>query len=299
MKYLITGATGFVGTALCTRLLAAGHQLTVLSRRPQVAAATFDCAVNVITSFAELADTDEFDVVINLAGEAIADQRWSDSRKQQLRESRIALTTALVNYLRRCQHRPELLISASAVGFYGDQGGQVLTELSASHADFAHELCRDWEQQALLAAELGIRVCILRIGLVLAQGGGILQKMALPFRLGLGGPMGSGKQWMSWIHRDDLLAMIDYLIVHRELQGIFNATAPEPVTNLEFSRQLARCYHRPAFCRVPAWLLRLGFGEMATLLLGGQRALPQRIQQSGFTFQFNKLSEALQQACRQ
>ncbi len=297
MRILLTGATGFVGAALCPRLLAAGHELTVVSRNPEKVASRCGAAVTAVQDFAELPTYPGFDGVINLAGAPIADRRWSRRRKRVLRDSRIALTRSLVDYLRSCDASPQWLVSASAVGYYGDRGDDPLDEDAEAVDDFAHRLCRDWETEARRATELGTRVCILRLGLILGRGGGLLQRMAPPFKLGLGGPLGSGEQWMSWVHRADVVAMIEYLIEHEVLTGVFNATAPNPVTNREFSRQLARQFRRPMLFRVPASLLRLALGEMSLLLLGGQRVLPVRIQKAGFNFRYETLEQALSEAC--
>lgn len=297
MNILITGGTGLIGSALCRQLLAGGHQLTVLSRRPQQVPSLCGTGVDAVETLAELPAEGGFDAVINLAGEGIADRRWSARRKRQLLASRVDLSARLVDYLAACRQPPAVLISGSAVGYYGDQGEHVLDEEADAVNDFAHQLCRDWERQAMRAESLGVRVCVMRIGLVVAPEGGFLGRMLLPFRLGLGGPIGSGEQWMSWIHRDDLLAIIHYLLEHQVLTGVFNATAPNPVNNAEFSRLLAQTLGRPASLRVPAWALRAGLGEMSSLLLGGQRVLPRRLRLAGFDFRYPYLQEALADAC--
>ena len=292
MNILLTGGTGFIGSALCRRL-ANEHQLTVLTRRPHKVVEICGAGVAAISSLDELSEKQHFDAVINLAGEPIADRRWSKARKQKLRDSRIALTEQLIAYFERAERKPDVLINGSAVGFYGDQGDHILDEESDSVNDFAHQLCRDWEQQAQRASDFGIRVCIVRLGLVVGPEGGFLQRMLLPFKMGLGGRIGSGRQWMSWVHRDDVLALIEYLMVNQVLSGAFNATAPHPVSNEQFTQQLARQLHRPAFLPVPALVLKLMLGEMSELLLGGQRVIPAKTQQSGFEFRFKRLGEAL------
>lgn len=293
MQVLITGGTGLIGSALC-RQWQADHQITVLSRRPTRVAKICGNQVSAISSLSELSSSKYFDIVINLAGEPIADRRWSDKRKQLLRDSRIGVTHQLLSYFERAESKPAVLINASAVGYYGDRGDCILDENSDSENDFAHRLCRDWEDEAIKASALGIRVCILRLGLVIAEDGGFLKRLLLPFRLGLGGRIGSGDQWMSWVHRDDVLSLINYLISHQVLNGVFNTTAPQPVTNNQFTRCLAGQLHRPAFFPVPAWILNKGLGEMSTLLLGGQRVLPSRAQKAGFEFRYKTLDKALE-----
>ena len=293
MQALITGGTGLIGSALCRRWQA-DHQITVLSRRPASVAKICGNQVSAVSSLNQLSSDHCFDVVINLAGEPIADRRWSDKRKQALRESRIGITRQLLAYFERAKTKPSVLINASAVGYYGDRGDCILDENSDAKNDFAHQLCRDWEEEAVKAAEFGIRVCILRLGLVVAEDGGFLKRLLLPYRLGLGGRIGSGDQWMSWVHRDDVLGLIHYLISHQVLNGVFNATAPQPVTNNQFTRNLARQLHRPAIFPVPAWFLNQALGEMSTLLLGGQRVLPSRAQQAGFEFRYKTLNKALE-----
>lgn len=297
MNILITGGTGLVGRPLCRQLLMAGHRLTVLSRRPERVPMLCGEAVSGIARLDQLSSRQAFDAVINLAGEPIAERRWTARRKRQLRQSRIDLTAELVAYFERCEQPPGTLISASAIGYYGDQGDHPLDEEDDAVNDFAHQLCRDWEREAQRAEALGVRVCIVRIGLVVADDGGFLSKMSLPFRLGLGGPLGSGDQWMSWVHRHDLLAMFEFLLHREVLSGVFNATAPHPVTNREFSRQLAGQFQRSANWRVPGFVLQAGLGEMSSLLLGGQRVLPKRMQLAGFNFRYRHLHEALAEAC--
>lgn len=303
MQVLITGGTGFVGSALCQRWQQRGAAITVLSRNPDRARRQLGEGVTVVAELDALPASAGFDVVVNLAGAPIADRPWTASRKRLLRDSRIALTESLIGYLEGCERRPELLISASAIGYYGNQGDHFVDENSEPLADyasvdFAHQLCRDWEAAAFKGEALGMRVCVLRLGLVVGPGGGIVQRMSLPFKLGLGGPLGDGRQWMSWVHRADVLAMIDYLLAHATLRGVFNATAPQPVTNQEFSRQLAAQYQRPCWLRVPAGVLRLGLGEMSGLLLEGQRVLPTNLREAGYEFKYTDLSAALSDACQ-
>jgi hypothetical protein len=290
MHVLITGATGFIGTQLCQPLLAKGWQITALARTPTKVPAP----ITAVKSLGEIDDQQHFDAVINLAGEPIADRPWSAKRKQALLASRVDLTAELVDFLASRQRAPEVMVSASAIGFYGDQGATELDENAPPVTDFAHQLCQQWEQAAIKAEALGIRVCRLRIGLVVGPNGGFLQRMLLPFKLGLGGPIGNGEQWMSWVHRDDLIAAILFLLEHPSASGVFNGTAPNPVDNTAFTQTLARCLHRPAFFRVPAGLLKLVMGEMSQLLTGGQRVLPVRLQEAGFRFRYPELETALE-----
>jgi uncharacterized protein (TIGR01777 family) len=231
--------------------------------------------------------------VINLAGEPIVGKRWTPEQKRKIAESRVGATRTLVSAIRETQRKPAFLINASAIGFYGPQGEGKLTEESPRGNDFLSETCQAWEAEALKAEEAGVRVIRLRIGIVLEKGGGALGKMLMPFQWGLGGPLGSGKQWMSWIHRDDLIGLIHFLIGRKETQGAVNATAPHPVTMEEFTRTLGRVLGRPAFFRVPGFVLKTLLGEMADVLLTGQRGVPKRALASGYSFKFPQLEKAL------
>lgn len=292
---LVTGGTGFLGRALVSDFLEQGHRVTVLSRNPLTAGQLFANRVNVVSDWHMLPTGSHFDAVVNLAGEPIFGGRWTAARKQKLRDSRIALTERLVGYLATLAEKPEVLISGSAVGVYGDQGDAVLTENSPGKASFSQQLCADWENAARQAKNLGIRVCLIRTGLVLDNGGGLLQRMLPAFRFSLGGRLGDGRQWMSWIHRRDWVAVVHTLLNNPDLQGAFNATTPQPVTNQVFTDSLARQLHRPALLPMPAELLKLMFGEMAELMLGSQRVIPERLQEEGFPFLFPVLDSALQE----
>ena len=296
MQILITGGTGFIGKQLCRTLLGQDHTLTLLSRQPgQKIAAMFDGRINPLASLSALTPDQKFDAVINLAGEPIVGPRWSNKRKTILRDSRIGITRELVDFIAGAESKPSLLVNGSAVGYYGDQGDLELDEDSGFKDDFGHQLCADWEQAADEACRYGVRVCILRTGLVIGRQGGFLKPMIVPFKLGLGGPIGSGRQWMPWIHIDDLVAMILLLLKSPGLSGIFNGTSPHPVTNREFTQSLAKAVNRPALLPVPAGLLKLALGEASTLLLGGQKVLPARFIEKGYRFKFDLLDTALKE----
>jgi len=298
MKVLITGGTGFIGSALTRSLTEQGYEVTVLSRNPDSVEKICGPGIKALNNLNQLKPEDTFHTIINLAGAPIFDARWSDARKQIIRDSRIGLTRQLVASMARMAVKPELLISGSAIGYYGDQGDTVLTEQSPTNKDFSEQLCTDWENEAKKAEQLGVRVCLIRTGLVLAEGGGLLKRMLLPFRLGLGGRLGDGQQWMSWIHRQDWIAIARLMITDSSMQGAYNATAPNPVTNSEFARTLAHCLNRPALLPVPAWLLKILLGEMSGLVLGSQRVMPERLLALGFRFQYTDLSSALNQVLR-
>ena len=293
MHILLTGGTGLIGRALCRHWLAAGHQLSVWSRRPEQVAALCGAQVRSIGRLQELGE-EPLDAIVNLAGAPIADRLWTRRRKAELLASRVQLTDQLVEWLATRRQRPALLLSGSAVGWYGCAGEQELDENSGSPAeDFASQLCAAWEDSARAAEVLGLRVVLLRTGLVLARQGGLLKRMHLPFSLGLGGPLGDGRQWMPWIHLADQIALIDFLLQHPQASGPYNACAPQPVRNRDFARALGQALHRPAWLAAPAGLLRLLLGELAELLLDGQRAVPRRLLQAGFRFRFTTLEEAL------
>lgn len=293
MRILITGGTGLIGRALCTALLARGHALTVLSRRPATVAARCGAAVRAMGTLAEWTPDTAFDAVINLAGEPIIDAAWTLGRRKRLWDSRVGVTEALIGRIAAARVKPRVLLSGSAVGCYGDAGDAVLDEDAPGGNDFGATLCQAWEQAARQAASFGVRVCFLRTGLVLDARGGMLGRMLLPFRLGLGTRLGTGMQWMSWIAMDDYVALVLELLGRDDAVGAFNMTAPQPVRNREFTALLARALHRPAPFVAPAWLLRLALGERAILLLGGQRALPTRALALGYHFRHPEAGAAL------
>ena len=293
MRILITGGTGFIGSHLVPFLLEQGHAVTVQSRDPQRARRQYHDKVDAVASIFDVAAGCEPEAVINLAGENLTEGRWSHRRKQAMRDSRIGTTAELNRFFATHAQRPRIFISGSAIGYYGSDDTRDFVEADSAGDDFAAILCRDWEREARQAASFGIRVCLLRTGLVLGRGGGMLEKLLPVFRLGLGGPLGNGRQWMSWVHIDDLIGIIDLCLRDDRLEGPVNGTAPEPVDNNTFTRTLARTLHRPAFFRVPAFMLRLMLGEMADLLLSGQKVLPQKAQQHAYSFRFPHLDAAL------
>ncbi|MEQ4576372.1 MAG: TIGR01777 family oxidoreductase [Gammaproteobacteria bacterium] len=287
MHVLVTGGTGFIGRLLCARLHEAGHAVSVLTRDP--ARAQVPGARLVVA----LEQAEGVDAVVNLAGASLFDRRWTDAYKQVLRASRIDGTRRLVAWMARQPAPPRVLVSGSAIGWYGPRDDAPLDETAAPGEDFAAWLCRDWEAEAMRATALGVRTCLLRTGIVLDRGGGALEKTLPPFRFGLGGPMGDGRQWMSWIHREDLVRLAIWLIGQPGAQGAFNGTAPGPVANGVFARTLGTVLRRPARLRVPGFALRLALGEMAGLLLAGQRVLPTRALDAGFAFLHPGLEGAL------
>ena len=293
MKILITGGTGFIGQTLCHRLLDLDHELIVLSRRPEQVSKLCGDAVAAISNLDDLPTDESIDAIINLSGEGIADARWTRRRKQKLLDSRIDITEQLIAYVAKAKHKLSIMISGSAVGYYGNNYDTEHDEITDNPDDFAQQLCKKWEAAAEPVKDHGVRLCILRTGLVIGKDGGFVKRMLLPFKLGLGGRLGDGNQWMSWIHKDDLIAIIEMLLTSPDLEGNFNATAPEPVTNAEFSLCLAKNLNRPAIFPVPAIVLKLLLGEMSELLLGGQKVIPENLMEQNFRFQFESLDSAL------
>jgi|TARA_R110000796_G_scaffold241303_2_gene362697 uncharacterized protein len=292
MHILITGGTGLIGSALCRRLVADGHQVTVWSRNPPKVKARCGATVQGIGTLEEL-QGQPVEAVINLAGEPIADKPWTAKRKAALWASRVTLTEQLVAWIGAQPVKPGVLISGSAVGWYGDGGAERITEASPAHAEYTHTLCDAWEAAAKRAAAYGVRVCLLRTGLVVAPDGGFLRRLLPPFKLGLGGPIGSGKQYMPWVHLNDMLGIIHFLLLQNQCKGAFNATAPHPVTNREFAKTLGAALKRPAFMPLPGFVLKAALGEMAGLLLTGQNAVPEKLKKAGYVFQFDHLEAAL------
>ncbi|WP_305966145.1 TIGR01777 family oxidoreductase [Marinobacter salsuginis] len=295
-RILITGGTGFIGHVLCRELLARDYELTVFSRQPPETVKSSCGRVEAVSDLQQLRSHPGYDAVINLAGEGIADKRWSETRKQELRDSRIGVTETLVEVIRSWERAPEVLVSGSAVGFYGDQGAATVTEDTSPNDEFTHRLCRDWENAAKPLADDGVRVCFSRTGVVAGPGGGFLERMILPFKLGLGGRLGSGTQYMPWIHRDDVVGALIWMMENPNASGPFNVVSPNPATNAEFTRTLGKVLHRPTLFPAPAPVLKVALGEMARLLLTGQKAIPGRLTQGKFEFRYPDLERALAQS---
>ena len=304
MNITITGATGFIGQPLCKQFLYLGHSVTALSRDAKRASQTLGPEVRSLAWGTGAGDAwkqavAEADVVVHLAGESVGAQRWTPEFKEKIRASRIETTRALVDALGESATKPGALISASAVGFYGDRKDEKITEQSPPGTGFFPEGCQAWEAEAQKAEDFGIRVARMRVGIVLGAGGAldkILNPLPIPispWKLGLGGPMGSGRQWMPWIHLDDTVGLFSWAATHPQVRGPINVTAPTPVTNADFARALGRVLRRPAYFPVPAFALRALVGEFANVLLTGQRVLPEAAQRLGYTFRYPHLETAL------
>lgn len=292
MKVAISGASGLVGTALRKSLATDGVEVLALTRQkslPPLTTVTWDVGKGRF----DASPLEGVDAVVHLAGEPVA-QRWTDATKKAIRESRVKGTELLVEGLKSLKDKPKVLVSASAVGFYGDGGDEVLTESSPAGTDFLAGVCQTWEHAAMEAMGLGIRTVVARIGVVLSTNGGALPKMLTPFRLGLGGPVGSGRQWMSWIHIDDLVGALRFNLHHDDLMGAVNLTAPHPTRNAEFTKALGSALRRPAVLPAPGFALKLAFGEMAQILLEGQRVLPEKLEGAGYQFRQPELGPALE-----
>ena len=290
MKITLTGASGFVGGPLVERLRDKGHDLLLLGRRAS-GAQKFLKWDSIADPFPAAAVAGA-DAIIHLAGEPVA-QRWSGDVKRRIRESRVNGTVQLVQAVEAAVTRPKVLISASAIGLYGDRGDQNLDELSKPGDGFLPGVCVDWEDAAMYAARFGVRVVLLRIGIVLHKSGGALKTMLPIFRLGAGGPVGSGLQWMSWIHRDDLVGMIVWALENETLSGAVNGVSPNPVLNADFGRALGGVLSRPSMLPAPAFALRLLYGEMASVILGSQKVLPKIPIERGYRFRYPELNGAL------
>jgi uncharacterized protein len=296
MKVLITGATGLVGTALVQSLLRDGNYVCRLLRKRVVdePEAKHGCDLEWDPKSGDIGPaSQDGDAVVNLAGASIADGRWTDDRKKLLRDSRVETTRGLVAAMEKMSPRPRVLVSASAVGYYGSRGDEVLTEGSGSRSDFLGRLAEEWEAEAMKAQALGVRVVRLRFGIILAKHGGALRQMMLPFKIGAGGKLGPGTQWMSWIALEDVVRVIRFVLENQAVSGAINVVSPQPVTNAEFTKVLAHAMHRPAFLTVPTFALRTLFGEMADALLASERVVPRALQESGYQFLYTDLGAAL------
>jgi hypothetical protein len=303
MRILVTGATGFIGRPLVRRLLASGYEVEALSRDSEHATAVLPARCRVDgwnpREGVSLEHLDPFDAVIHLAGEGIADARWTEERKKALYRSRVDTTRALIEAMRQlpADRRPKTFVCASAIGYYGDRGDEEVDETSAPGTGFLADLCRNWEKEAFAADDLGLRTAVIRTGVVFGRDGGALDKMLPPFRLGVGGRLGSGTQWMSWIHLDDLVELCRFVIETPEARGPINGVAPGAITNAELTSELGRVLNRPTLFPVPAFVLKLAFGEMSTVLLGSQRVKPDAARRLGFEFKFPEIGSALGDLC--
>lgn len=295
MQYLITGGTGFIGRRLVKRLLDAGHQVTVVSRQhAKDVRQLLSSTSKPVRSVTAVNPSVYYDAIINLAGEGIMDQRWSANRKRKLLDSRVGLTLELADLLERMDRKPGRFISGSAVGYYGgNHEPALLAENALSGHDFAASLCVRWEQATRQISTMGVPVSIVRTGVVLHPHGGALQRMLPPFRLGIGGAVGNGKQMMSWIHMDDMIELLIFLIMKPDISGVFNATSPNPVSNKEFAKTLGKTLHRPALIPMPEVVIKFILGESAMLLTEGQAAIPEHLLKAGFEFKYPKLKKAL------
>lgn len=295
MNFLISGGTGFIGSALCTYLLRSNHKIVLKTRHPELVSGN----MTGVNHLSDLGADDTFDVVINLTGEPIANKRWSEKQKEKIIQSRLDTTEDLIAFFKGAKKKPDLFISGSAIGFYGVHStpgseNDAIGEDGLGDDSFSSRLCQQWEDVAQQAKSLGIRTCLLRTGIVLGKRGGALSKMILPFKMGLGGKIGSGSQWMSWIHLDDLIGIIDYCIKQPNLSGPVNGASPNPVTNAEFTTTLGKAVRRPTIFPMPAFVVKLLMGEMGEeLLLAGKRVLPIKIQKAGFKFKYERLDTAL------
>lgn len=293
MRITLTGASGFIGGPLVDRLKQKGHELTALGRR--------DPQIGRFLRWDSIADAfpveaiEGADAVIHMAGEPVA-QRWNGEVKRRIRDSRVHGTNALVEAIASARVKPRVLVAASAIGFYGDRGEEILTESSRPGSGFLPEVCAEWESCARKAETFGVRVALPRIGIVLHRSGGALETMLPPFRMGVGGPIGDGKQWMAWIHRDDLVELILWCLENDQVSGPVNAVAPEPSRNAEFSRALGTVLSRPAFFPVPGFALKILYGEMASVVLSSQRVAPGVACSKGFRFRYPELLGALRAA---
>lgn len=299
MRIIVTGGTGLIGKALCKSLAADGHDIVVLTRSPD----RHRSAVSGVrmmewdgkTVGPWAAEVDGASAVVNLAGEGIADSRWSHERKQRIRDSRVNAGAALVQAFASAAVKPEVLVQASAVGYYGPHGSEIIDESASVGGDFLAKVCFDWESSTAPVKQMGVRRPVLRTGVVLSNQGGAFPKQSLPFKLYAGGPVGSGEQWYPWIHIDDEVAAIKFLMTNPKADGAYNVCAPNPLTNKDFGTTLGKVMGHPSLLPVPAVAMKVIFGEMSTVLLDGQRTIPKRLQDAGFTFQYPTAEAALKE----
>ena len=298
MKVVVSGATGFIGKALTEALLKQGETVIILSRSSSRKLPPDPRVRHVVWNPGDAASTvseiDGADAVINLAGEPIVGKRWSKTQKEKVLESRVWATQIAANSIKKALRKPAVLINASAVGYYGSRGGELITEDSSAGSDFLAQICKAWEAHAVRVEDFNVRVVRLRIGIVLDRNGGALMMMIPPFKMFLGGWLGSGNQWMSWITREDLIRLILFCLDHEQARGAVNAVAPQPVTNKAFSLVLAQVLKRPCLMPVPVFALKLLLGEVSEMLLTGQRVVPKKAQELGFVFNDPDIRHALE-----
>lgn len=294
MHIFVTGGTGLIGSALIFKLSAQGHRITVLTRNVVKARQKLGDRISFCSTLKEIETFDDYDAVINLAGEPIIGKRWSVNQKERLCNSRWMITRHLTELIKNSANPPKVFISGSAVGYYGAQGDSLLKEDAEPHDEFTHRLCKQWEYLALEAQSVQTRVCILRTGIVLSKEGGMLPSMLLPFRLGLGAILGKGNQYVSWIHIDDMIKAIVFLLDMPEAQGVFNITAPNPVTNKRFANVLSTTLYRPRLFRIPSFLLKMVLGEMASMIIDGQRVIPRHLLDLHFRFTFEHFDKSIE-----
>ncbi len=298
MKIVLTGGSGFIGKRLIEKLVSAQHNIVLLSRNPSSVNMSIWYTVAVKQWDGKnpgdwAADVDGADAVMNFAGEPIAAKRWTTAQKEKIINSRVDATRAIVDAIKQAKRKPSVLINASAVGYYGSVENDEVTEAYKRGDGFLPIVCDKWETEARTAGNLGVRVVLLRMGVVVGEGGGALEKMALPFRMFVGGPVGSGKQWFPWVHRDDVVNIVLFALENSRLSGPVNVAAPESVTMRQFCDALGKAMHRPSWAPVPSFVLRLALGEMAEMLLTGQRVVPSKLRLNGYSFRFPKLDGAL------
>ncbi len=294
MNILITGGTGFIGSALSRELSNSGHKVIITSRRKtppkleNIEIVRWDIQTPLSSEIMS-----GIDAVINLAGESLISGRWTKRRKERIMSSRVNTTRLLVESMKNANPKLKVLISVSAVGYYGPHGNEYVTEDAPPASDFLAEVCKAWEKEALRAQESGVRVVITRFGVVLESDGGALPKMAIPFKFFLGGHLGSGQQWFSWVHREDIIGFMKYALENESVSGHFNLTSPQPVTNKEFCSALGKALNRPSWFHVPAFMIKLTLGEVGRVLLTGQRVLPEKALKAGYRFKYTEVNEAL------
>lgn len=296
MRILMTGATGLIGQKLSRELRAEGHETVILTRRPERVNKEPGVIVHGWNPAGETPPAEAWEgveAVVHLAGEPVAAGRWTEEQKIRIRDSRVTGTRYLVDGMKRLTVPPRVFVSASAVGYYGDRGNEPLIENSDPGTGFLSRICLEWEREAEKAASSQTRVCLIRIGVVLSREGGAIEKMLLPFKLGLGGQLGDGKQWFPWIHLDDIVGLIRHAIFNQQVSGPLNGAAPGIVTNAEFTRQFAASLNRPVFLPVPAFALRLLLGEMAMVVLSSQKVVPRAALETGYNFKYPELEDAL------